>query len=253
MLLLIFISCTGKQNNAYVQEQQIKVIPPRLSSSSSIIDSTVTITANLRLDGVRIFYTTDGSEPTQESTTYTKPIVVNREGTYGFKAFHPSWKASDVSTLTLYKKGYTVSSFDWEYTGSDSYPGLGPTTLNNHEKAPLNFRDPQWMGFNSMASATIRFEEKTHIESMHIGYFVDQNSWIFPPAGITLFIPDSDSIHIDIESLKKIDSVHIEDLRIPIGKELSSLNVVVYNATLPEWHPGSGNKGWVFMDEWIFN
>jgi hypothetical protein len=45
-----------------------------------------------------IFYTTDGSEPTQKSRKYGTPIHIKPGTTLKARAFHHRWKASDIRT-----------------------------------------------------------------------------------------------------------------------------------------------------------
>jgi len=54
--------------------------------------------------------------PTENSTKYTDPITVEKEGTYSFKAFHPDWKPSTTTILKLYKKGIIPNKIDWQTT-----------------------------------------------------------------------------------------------------------------------------------------
>lgn len=253
VMLLATIACSDNDREAFVQEQEIPLASPKIETSSAIIDSSVMVTANLRMEGVKIFYTSDGTEPTTKSLPYSNPLKVKDDGVYTFKAFHPSWKASDPALIKLYKKGIAASGIEWMSGPGNTYPGVGDHTLINHQKGPLNFRDQQWHGFDSTASAEVRFKEKTYIENLTIGYLVDQNSWIFPPGSVSLYIDGIEITQIDFDETKQMDSAMLGDIVIPIGKELNSLKVEITNAILPEWHPGSGNKAWIFMDEWIFN
>ena len=127
-------------------------------------------------------------------------------------------------------------------------------TLFNNKKASVKFRDSQWVGFDSIAKASVSFPKKTYIESLTIGYLVDSKSWIFPPEQVTLYLNDKDIINVNIPALATKEIVQLDDVKIPIKKELKTLTIQVTNVQkLPEWHPGKGAKAWLFMDEWIFN
>lgn len=59
------------------------------------------IKANVALPGIKIHYTTDGSEPTQESPVYSAPVPAT--ATFTFKTFDASGKAG--RTIVVQKKG----------------------------------------------------------------------------------------------------------------------------------------------------
>lgn len=53
--------------------------------------------ANTELPGFAIYYTEDGSEPTQESALYTEPIDLQESANYHFRCFSPSGKKGKVA------------------------------------------------------------------------------------------------------------------------------------------------------------
>lgn len=257
LLLVCFLllwGCANDSNTKYVQQQEISMAPPRIKTTSTIIDSTVTVSAHLGLKGVKIFYSSDGREPTQQSMEYKKPLSITKAGNYKFRAFHPNWKTSNTVTLKLYKQGLLPNSIEWHSTAHESYPGKGATTLSNNEKGILDFKDSQWIGFDSVTSATVHFDNKPCIKSITLGYLVDTASWIFPPEHISLYLNGQDTIQVKLDTISNVELKTLEDVIVPIGKGIDSILVEVHNTKkLPEWHLGRGKRAWLFMDEWIFN
>ncbi len=252
MSFFVVLGCTKKTETTLLQEKEIALAQPKVSSTSAIIDSSVVVTAALKLDGVEIFYTDDGSDPTTESKKYEGPFASSSEGIYTFKAFHPSWKSSKVSTLKLYKKGIVPSSIKWHTSPNNAYEGLGTSTVINQEKAGLNFRSKQWVGFDSIAVADLYFGKKMFVETISIGYLVDVASWIFPPTSVRISSDEMDTIEMEIPRLNQQKPKALHDVQVPIGKELSAMRIEIMNLDqIPDWHDGKGNKAWLFMDEWI--
>ena len=253
-IVLLMLGCTNKKETPYVQKQEISLAQPRVTATNTLIDSAVTISADLRLEGVQLFYTNDGSDPTQQSSLYTKPFEVRNKGTYTFRAFHLDWNPSESVSLTLFKKGIIPEKIDWITNAHPNYPDEDLLSLINQKKGSLNFRDVEWTGFDSIAKATVHFKKKTHINEITVGFLIDTKSWIFPPEEIAIYhgqnllgfkltVP-----HITSD-LKKIESN-----RFLIGKEVDSITIIIKNfQQLPDWHPGKGNKAWMFLDEFIFN
>lgn len=67
----------AKNENIYSQ----KVAKPTASSESGTYYREQKITLNSTAEGVKIYYTTDGSSPTNKSKLYTGPIIVNKNTT----------------------------------------------------------------------------------------------------------------------------------------------------------------------------
>lgn len=254
LVLGFAISCAKKESTSYVQELDIQLEQPRIFASDVIIDSSVNLTSKLRMKNVDIYYTNDGSEPSKSSNKYESSINVKKEGLYRFKAFHTKYTPSEISEITLYKKGITPSDFTWNTKASTSYPGLGDNTLINHKKASLSFRDKQWLGFDTIANANLSFKTYKSIKTLTITYLVDTKSWIFPPEFVLLIINKSDTLKVEIDKIKKADTLALDDIEIPINKNVKQMDIAVNPLkVIPDWHPGKGSKAWLFMDEWIFN
>jgi len=238
--LLFCFSCTEKDKG--------------VNASNTIIDSLVSVTAELRMKGVEIYYTVDGIDPSLSSQKYKSTLDIKRAGIYKFRAFHSNWKSSEVSELKLYKKGISPIKINWQTNASNSYPGLGESTLINNKKGALNFRDKEWIGFDTIARAQVDFDKNIFIKRLTIGYLIDTKSWIFPPESVSVIINEKDTICIKVPKLKNTELLALNDVSIPIEKKAESIKIIVNNTKeLPEWHSGKGLKAWLFMDEWIFN
>ncbi len=79
---------------------------PTISGTTEFIDSTnVTITAQ---SGTSIYYTTDGSTPTEESTPYVSPITLNNSATIKAIAVKDG-VTSEVTSKTFTRTKYTIA------------------------------------------------------------------------------------------------------------------------------------------------
>lgn len=79
--------------------------PPPLSPASGTYLAAATVTMSA-LAGASIYYTMDGTTPSQSSSLYTGPLTVDISMTLKAKAFHPDWTASATTTAT-----YTIVPF----------------------------------------------------------------------------------------------------------------------------------------------
>ncbi|WP_420571864.1 hypothetical protein [Kordia sp.] len=256
VLSLVAFGCTKKKKETaeFLQKGNIKLVKPRIEVSNTIIDSFVTLTSKTNMDNSTIHYQKNSKSVLQSSTKITDTIFAKKADTYNFRAFHPDWQSSDLTTIKLYKKGIAPSKITWKTSANKKYKGQGETTLTNNKKASLQFRDLEWIGFDSIAKATVSFPEKTYIKSLTIGYLVDTKSWIFPPESIMIVIDKKPFLTKTFHTLTSKDILKLDDIKIPIKKECNTITIQVNNLQkLPNWHAGKGLKAWLFMDEWIFN
>jgi len=258
LVILINLNCKKNKTNKFLQQEDISLVQPRIEVSNTIIDSVVSLYAKSGIKGTDIYFTSDGSEPASSSFKYDKPIMVSKSGTYKFKSFNAEWKSSETTSITFFKKGHQPKNIVWNSKQNEKYNGKGPFTLINQKKAALPFSNSEWVGFDSIVNAEVFFNEKTFIKSMDIGFLSDVQSWIFPPTSITIFPNKSnkieDKISFQLDELEKPELTEMKNINIEINKEVTSLRLEITNLqSIPTWHEGSGNKAWLFMDEWIFN
>lgn len=257
--ILFLVGCKQGSQLELLQQNEIQLVKPRLMSSNKIIDSTVSLTADLKLDQVKIFYTDNGQEPTEESILYQEPILIASPSVYKFKAFHPYWKASETEEIKFIKKGYDVDSIIWLHPLNNQYSGRGAKTLVNHTKANNNYLDKEWLGFDKPVGLICKFEKMTQLSSIDIGYLSHPGAWIFPPEEISIYVSQdgidfrkiSDEVVPVVQGFK---DASLATHRIEVNEAVLAIQLSFQNVqNLPEWHDGAGNGAWMFMDEIIFN
>ncbi|WP_299115040.1 chitobiase/beta-hexosaminidase C-terminal domain-containing protein [uncultured Winogradskyella sp.] len=252
---VFILSCSNEkeQKTNFVQEDTIELAQPRVIASSRIIDSSVVIKADLKMEGIIIRYTENEEEPTEKSKIYKNQLEISKAGNYNFKAFHSDWKQSSTTSLKVFEGGILPPVFSWKTIASKSYPGQGAQTLINNKLGGLNFKDSQWMGFDTTAVAVIDFKIPKRISKLSVSYLVDTKSWIFPPENVSVIVNQKDTISVNIPKLPEGKYKQLDAVVIPIDREIETLKINVVNTILPSWHPSNGNNAWLFMDEWIFN
>jgi len=73
---------------------------PSASVLGGSYDSAQTVTLSCDTDGAKIYYTTDGTEPTQSSAQYTGAISVSATGLIRARAYKDGWIESSIATAT---------------------------------------------------------------------------------------------------------------------------------------------------------
>lgn len=260
IISLILACCKPHGKVQFLQDNKVQLASPKLTASNKIIDSAALLQTEMKMDGVTIFYTDDGQEPNAEgSFEYKRPISVLRPGTYKFKAFHPEWRPSETAVITFVKMGQTVDSVIWSEALNQKYSGKGQRTLVNHKKAGVNYSDQEWLGFDAPSAMTCIFDRVMNISSIDIGYLNHPGAWIFPPGSVQIFTSEDGHVYQvhsknDLPQPQGMNDAAQQTYNIPLNKNVKSIKLVFENvAQIPGWHEGKDQKGWMFMDEIIFN
>ena len=144
--------------------------PPTFSGESGFYFGTNTINLTHDENGVKIFYTFDGSVPDQNSKLFDQPIIVTKNTVVRTIAYKEGWVKSDAATQTyIFDKSYDLpvvflsaepSDFFDPDTGiyvkgpnaSSSFPHFGANFWEDWER-PIHFEIIEPNGQNYSANA----------------------------------------------------------------------------------------------------
>lgn len=254
-------------NAGYIPDknEMLVLTAPAIKNESVVLSAGEAVELKHQVPGVIIRYTTDGSVP--DSTTspvYKTPISINGFTTIKARAIKSGWYSSPVAEFSFFKKGIEPQRAELINLPNEKYKGEGATTLIDGKKGtPENFSDAAWLGFREKPFEAIFYFEKTQaISSVSISYNKNVPSYLMPPAEIELWGgPDKNKMKL----LKKIslpqttkeekNVVRNEAIKVEISPATAHyFKILAKNLTkLPSWHPGKGDKGWLFIDEIFFN
>lgn len=241
----------------------IKLNAPILENEDYVIDTPVHLRLKHYINGVAIRYTMDGTDPDSiRSLLYDKNVVLTKNTTVKAKAFKPGWISSDIMETYFYRaklKGDTVIHLlppDASY-GDEK----GRTLIDLVKGEGNNFKSGKWLGFrlNKMESV-VGFKTPQTVSSVTLSTLIDLSSYIFPPVTIEVWGAAEDGKYRKLNSLTPVQPtalapVYLKAFEINFSPvTLKSIKVIaVPVAKLPSWHPGKGDKGWVFTDEVFIN
>ncbi len=95
-----------------------QVATPRFTPSGGTYNNSKTVTINCDTAGATIYYTTDGSEPTEENgDVYSGPMTFDRTTTVKARAYKEGWEPSEVAQAA-YTIKYTVANPTFDPPGS---------------------------------------------------------------------------------------------------------------------------------------
>jgi mono/diheme cytochrome c family protein len=251
----------------YVPDEKeiLALTPPLLKNEEFILSNDEKIELKHLIGGVIIRYTTDGTDP--DSTTsaiYNGPISANGFTEIRARAIRAGWYSSPVASFSFFKNGIKPSKAELINSPNEKYKGDGATTLIDSKKGLAeNFSDPGWLGFREKPFAAVfNFDALQTINSISISYNKSIQSYLLPPAEVEIWGGDDEG---KLKLLKRVtptqptekekNVVRVEGIKIDLPPSAYKFyKVVAKNVQkLPSWHPGKGEKAWIFIDEIFFN
>ena len=206
-------------------------------------------------EGAEIHYTLDGSVPTLKSPRYTDPIILSHSATIVAVAAVGS-ELSAEQTTGRYTQSIKVQSASVERLPSQKYPGTGVSTIIDGKRGSMDFQDQRWLGFNGDdVVVTLDLGEKKTVHEVSIGFLQQQGSWIFLPEGVKFLVSADGAswkLAADLDNpIVQSGRVFVKDFSCQVnGLQARFIKLVATNVGIcPSWHPGSGDKAWLFVDE----
>ena len=237
--------------------------PPIIENESPIISGNVAIQLKHQIPGTTIRYTLDGSEPDSvNSPVYSKPVAINKNTKIKAKAYKAGWYGSKETGKYFFKSTYHIDSVRLITTPDPKYPAQRDATIANGIKSDNSQSSGKWLGYRDQDfQAYLLFQKPVKAQSVTLSMLRNIKGFIFPPVRVEVWGGK------DEKSLKllKVLTPEMPDEKTGNGEglsleadfqqqELSCIKLVAKPlAKLPAWHPGKGEKAWVFVDEVFVN
>ena len=232
-----------------------KVATPVITTDLTRFDNEMKVTLTSDANS-KIYYTLDGSEPTQKSKLYTKPFSINKTVTIKAKAF----AANKMSSFTLMEtfERLIIKGTEFVEKPNKNYSKNYETALMDARKGVAGNWGEDWLGFNGQdAEFTIELSMPTDINKLFIGYGVQPNDWVLMPKGIKVSVSTdgvtyTNPVIADFPVYNNVKDIkRREEARANINvKGVKYIKVYVESyKTLPEWHDYAGENAWIMLDE----
>ena len=208
------------------------------------------------IDNAAVYYTLDGTEPTESSVRYEGKFTIRESSELKAAAIRRGVKSKLLSEKIAFSKSsympaelLTTPATNYGFNGADLLvDGLHGTSTN--------YRTGRWIGFQGEdLIVVIDLLQPTEITSAEIRNAVVTGDWIFDTSGITI------ESSMDNQSFTTVISETIIDEKSEHWSDISThslsfepvtaryFKVTVRPSVMPAWHPGSGNRAFIFTDE----
>lgn len=241
----------------------LKLNAPILLNEEQIINTPIVLKLKHYINGVSIRYTLDGTEPDSiTSKEYSNDIILTNNTTVKAKAFKKGWLSSAVMEGYFFSSKYKPDSVVNLLPADEQYKGDGAKTLIDLVKGEANnFKSGKWLGFkkNKMESLLL-FNAPVTVKSITLSALIDIGGYIMPPVSVEVW-GGNEANHLKLlgrvtpEQPTVVQPGYLKAFELSFApvtiKYLKIIAVPV--SKLPAWHPGKGDKGWVFTDEVFVN
>ena len=231
--------------------------PPKITVKDVLFAGQTEVLLSHPIPSVEIRYTLDGSLPDSlSSAIYKAPLILKKSTQVRTRAYAKNWIGSLDAKALLVQKGMLPTSFSLASPPSPNFAAKGAASLFDGIKGPLVHLNGDWLGFTDNAfDLQLSVNPQSVPRSVEISLLIQESAFIFPPQAVTIWTGSKGKwTQVSIE--QPATSTSIGDPRYsllsytlpsaPFDQIRIKLNPI---AKLPAWHPGSGSKGWVFVDE----
>ena len=251
----------GKENKdcpqSIIKDDLIEPVPFMKARSLTFKDSLI-VELEVPFDEANIYYTLDGTKPSDSSTLYNKPLVLKETTLVRAVVYGKNHTPSNVISTKFIKipKGRKIKLLS-KY--SSQYTAGGDEALIDYLRGGDDFRDGLWQGYQKENfAAIVDLGKVQEIHEIGAGFLQSINSWIWMPKEVEY------SVSIDGVNFKKVGVVYngvpdndYNDIHIDFTYELKNIKARFVKVkaknygTIPDWHPGAGRDSWIFVDEII--
>lgn len=215
------------------------------------------IEVTLRTQGdAPVYYTLDGTVPTEKSTRYTQPIELTENTDLKAIVVRPGMKTNMFEKEYVFNKA-TARKIMLNSAPNDRYTFKGGQTLVDGMIGDIGFATGRWIGFSpGDLDAVIDLGETTFISKVELGILFDKDNWIFPSDHISVLVSqDGVKYNSVADTVLVLPDQSVKNSRMIQGVTFDPVNTryvkIKANSvkSLPAWHGAKGKPGFLFVDE----
>jgi uncharacterized membrane protein len=237
--------------------------PPIIENESQIIAGNTAIGLKHQIPGTTIRFTVDGTDPDSvNSLVYSKPVTISKNTKLKARAFKNGWYGSKVVNKYFFKSTYRIDSVRLITPPDVKYPAQRDATIADGIKSGNSSSSGKWLGYRENDfQAYLFFKKPVKAGNVTLSMLRNVGGFIFPPVRVEIW-GGKDERNLKLLKVLTPDmpvqtTGNVENLSLEADfetQELSCIRILARPlAKLPSWHPGKGEKAWVFVDEVFVN
>lgn len=206
--------------------------------------------------GSPIYFTTDGSEPTEQSTLYTEALAF--DNSFDVKAVtYTNGNKGRVAELAINYHKASMKPVELLVPADKRYNKFAANVLTDGVRGNSRFDSGDWVGYqhNDM-EVVVDLKEAIEVSKVSVGTLSQPGNWIMGARGLEVYVSNDGKTFKKVASkaypeTKKGEKGGLADLEVSFDKtSATQLKVIVKKQDkLPKWHSGAGKAAHLFVDE----
>lgn len=240
------------RQNVFSMKKHVKT--PVISSEFEEFNKPMKVTISVDDPDAKVYYTVDGSEPTEKSKLYKQPFTIDETTTVKAKAF----MKNAIPSFTIEKnfKRILIANTVYKTEPHKNYSSNKETALMDNKIGVVGNWSEHWIGFSGDdMDATIELSKPTDIYMVFVGYAIHPDAWVLSPKAIWIStstdgINFSKPVRAEFPMFSGENGLRAEARAKIDAYEVKYINVKAENfGVLPEKHAYAGEKAWIMIDE----
>ena len=236
------------------------VIVPTINANSDTFFDSLMVSLSHPIEGVELYYTIDGSDPTENGVPYEQPLCLKDNATIRAAAKFNSqdgarWSQPIEASYYLIDANRSVKV---ENMYNEQYAAGGAKALIDHLRGSDNFRTGTWQGYYGVdLIATVDLGQPKKLNRVAGSFLQEIYSWIWMPTEVEYFVSDDGKSFRSVGKVKNdipvdADGAFIQEMEVRPRTTARYVKMVAKTiGTCPEGHVGAGQKAWIFCDELV--
>ena len=238
------------------------VFAPFINERQTLFTHQNKIAINCNTPGVTIHYNLNGVRVSTDDPVYTGPFNISETEKVVARAYKgdlkPSEELSREFIRALFNSGESYPSIHYNLPPSRPYDTAGDKALINGYRGSMDFHDGQWLGFNRDLEAIVNLGAPKKVKQVRLSFMRNVGSWILLPQSMEVYGSTNNQTFTKLGTVytTTLPNEHegiISEFHFPVSSTFQYFKITAKALPLlPDWHPGAGNRPWIFTDEIIF-
>ena len=247
----------------YAPDEQIfgrsALNPPVLEATTTLFTDSVVVRLKSNLQGIKAFYTLNGSQPDTTSMPWPDSLVLRESAQLMVVQTKEGWLPSPIAEKGFVKVGMPVVDAQLMTPASGKYTANGAQSLIDLEKGSSSFTDGKWLGYEGKhMTAVLDLGQLQSPKVLSLSMLARPASWIFFPKGVKVYASANGHDYQLVQEEKwpsRDKEIADEEMKyfrvdLPNTTEVRYLKIEVESPLRnPDWHPNPGGNSWIFIDE----
>ena len=196
--------------------------------------------------------------PGRFSPRYLRPIPAGKPGTLYATVSRDGFLSQSVKGWEIVANKASGALITYKSLYSESYPAGDKLALLDGVTATDDFQDGSWQGFEGNdLEVIVDLGKAIQSKTISCNFLSDNHSWIFFPKLVIVQVSEDGITYKQIGERRftaesELKGAVIQPVLFPVKSSIRYIKFTALNHGIcPAWHPGAGNKCWIFADEII--